>query len=88
MPASQDKPRDILAGVYKHYKGEYYLVLGLAHHSETEERLVIYVPLYTREGPRIAARPLDMFFEEVEIDGTKKPRFEYVGSELSDSFAK
>ncbi len=74
--------RDILAGVYQHYKGQYYLLLGLAHHSETGEQLIVYVPLYTREGPRMAVRPADMFFEEVEVEGLKQPRFKYIGSEM------
>ncbi len=74
--------KDILAGVYKHYKGEYYLVLGLARHTETNEKLVVYIPLYTKEGPRIAVRPVEMFFEEVEVDGVKKPRFQYIGPEM------
>lgn len=83
IESAGNKPRDILAGVYQHYKGEYYLVLGLAHHSETEEKLVVYIPLYLREGPRMAVRPVDMFFEEVEIEGVKQPRFKYLGSEIS-----
>ena len=75
-------PKDILAGVYQHYKGQYYLVLGLAHHSETEEKLVVYIPLYVRKGPRMSVRPLEMFFEEVEVEGIRKPRFKYIGSEM------
>lgn len=78
----KEKQRDIFAGVYQHYKGLYYLVLGLAHHSEREEKLVIYVPLYSQEGPRLAARPVEMFFEEVEINQIKQPRFKYIGSEM------
>lgn len=78
----KDKSRDILAGVYRHYKGEYYLLLGLAHHSETEEEFIVYIPLYTREGPRMAVRPRGMFFEEVEVDGIKQPRFKYIGPEM------
>lgn len=58
--------RDILSGLYQHYKGGYYLVLGLAHHSETMETMVVYVPLYVREGPRMAVRPVEMFFGVVE----------------------
>ena len=74
---------DILAGVYQHYKGQYYLVLGLAHHSETEESMVVYVPLYVREGPRMAVRPAEMFFETVEWpDGQRRPRFRYIGAAM------
>lgn len=74
--------QELKFGVYRHYKGEYYLVLGLAHHSETQERLVVYVPLYVREGPRLAVRPLEMFLEDVEIDGKTIPRFTYIGQEM------
>ena len=74
--------QDILSGVYRHYKGEYYLVLGLARHSETDEKFVVYVPLYTREGPRMSVRPVAMFFEEVEVGSVKQPRFRYIGSEM------
>lgn len=78
----EKKPTDILAGIYQHYKGEYYLLLGLAHHSETEEEFIVYVPLYVREGPRMAIRPKDMFFEEVEFKGVKQPRFKYIGPKI------
>ena len=61
------------AGRYRHYKGGEYQVLELAIHSETEEELVIYRPLYG-EG-RLWARPLAMFVETVEVDGRTVPRF-------------
>lgn len=64
-------------GVYKHYKGHLYLVLGTARHTETEEELVIYVPLYELPGAGLPlqARPRKMWDEMV----SGKPRFEYVG---------
>ena len=64
------------AGVYKHYKGNEYRLIGVAKHSETGEELVIYKTL---DGEQIWARPLKMFTEEVEVEGKKIPRFEYVG---------
>ena len=74
---------DILpTGIYQHYKGKHYLVLGIAQHSETDERLVVYVPLYEHSGAAMSVRPLAMFCEDVEINGEKKPRFRYVGSEM------
>ena len=60
-------------GRYRHYKGGAYEVLGVATHSETEERLVVYRPLYG-EGA-LWVRPLAMFVEWVEVDGERKPRF-------------
>ena len=65
-------------GRYRHYKGKYYSVVGFARHSETEETLVLYVPLYGEGGYWV--RPLAMFTEEVEHEGRRLPRFAYVGS--------
>lgn len=62
-------------GRYRHYKGRDYSVVGFARHSETGETMVLYVPLYGEGGYWV--RPLAMFTEEVEIDGNRRPRFEY-----------
>jgi hypothetical protein len=60
-------------GRYRHYKGQDYIVIGVAKHSETEEELVIYRPDY---GDRaLWVRPLAMFMETVEVDGKQIPRF-------------
>ena len=69
----------LAAGRYRHYKGGEYQVIDVAIHSETEELLVIYRPLYG-EG-RLWARPLDMFVETVELDGEQVPRFAMIDSE-------
>lgn len=61
---------------YKHYKGNEYLVLYLAKHSETEENMVVYQALYGERG--IWVRPLSMFEENVEINGKVVQRFEEV----------
>lgn len=66
-------------GKYKHYKGKEYEVVGIARHSETLEELVVYKALYQAEGENLWVRPLKMFLEEVEIDGKKMPRFEFLG---------
>ena len=68
---------ELKKGRYKHYKGNYYEVLGTARHSETEEWMVVYKTLYGEFSTWV--RPYDMFFEEVEVDGKMVPRFEYVG---------
>lgn len=70
------------AGVYQHYKGKKYLVIGTARHSETGERMVVYVPLYEHDGDGMAVRPLLMFIEAVpdpKGSGTEVPRFRYIG---------
>ena len=66
-------------GKYKHYKGKEYEVIGIARHSETLEELVVYRALYQTEGENLWVRPLKMFLEEVEIEGKKMPRFEFLG---------
>ncbi|MDP5052922.1 MAG: DUF1653 domain-containing protein [Congregibacter sp.] len=64
-------------GRYRHYKGADYEVIGVVRHSETEEFLALYRPLY---GDRaLWVRPLDMFEENVEIDGESRPRFAWLG---------
>ena len=60
-------------GIYQHYKGERYEVLGLARHSETEEELVVYRALYGEHG--LWVRPYRMFVEEVSVNGASLPRF-------------
>ena len=71
-------------GAYRHYKGKFYEVIGIARHSETLEELVLYKALYETEFGRDAlwVRPRKMFFEEVEIDGKKIPRFQFTGKNV------
>jgi len=62
-------------GRYRHYKGNYYDVIGVARHSETEQALVVYRPQYGEKA--LWVRPLDMFNESVMVDGIAVPRFAY-----------
>jgi len=64
---------DPAPGRYRHFKGGEYEVLGVARHSETDERLVVYRPLYSDGG--LWVRPAAMFLEAVEYDGRTVPRF-------------
>lgn len=76
--------------VYRHFKGNYYFVENVAYHSETQERMVVYKPLYNREDSRtLWVRPEKMFLEEIpqrpdNITG-QKHRFELVEN-LSKNF--
>lgn len=64
-------------GLYRHYKGKNYSVLGFATHSETGETMVLYVPLYGEGGYWV--RPLQMFLEKLEYQGRQVDRFQYIG---------
>jgi hypothetical protein len=70
---------NIPLGRYRHYKGRFYEVTGLARHSETEEWHVVYRALYGDFGLWI--RPAAMFVESVEVEGRRVLRFERVGGE-------
>lgn len=63
----------IQKGKYTHYKGGEYEVIDTVIHSETEELLVLYRPLYGEA--KLWVRPYEMFFEMVSIDGNEVPRF-------------
>ena len=61
---------------YKHFKGNEYLVLHVAKHSESQEEMVVYKRLYGDGG--IWVRPLEMFMEKVERDAKVFNRFEEI----------
>lgn len=63
-------------GRYQHFKGNFYQVLHIAKHSETEESYVVYQPEY---GDReIWIRPLCMFDEKIEREGKTLKRFTFI----------
>ncbi len=77
--------------VYRHFKGNYYFVENVALDSETQERMVVYKPLYDREDSMIWVRKEKMFLEEIperpdNITG-QKHRFEFC-EELSKNYIK
>lgn len=65
-------------GLYRHYKGNLYHVLGMCRHSETLETLVMYQSLYGDFGYWV--RPKEVFESTVTIDGHEEPRFKFVRS--------
>lgn len=60
-------------GMYRHYKGLLYQVVGTVRHSESLEPMTLYRALYGEQG--LWVRPAAMFNEDVEIDGVRQPRF-------------
>ena len=68
---------EIQPGRYRHFKGGEYEVIGVARHSETMEKLVVYRALYGERG--LWVRPAGMWLETVERDGQRLPRFAYLG---------
>lgn len=77
-PIEQKSPKNaapltVTPGRYRHFKGNEYEVTGIATHSETGEKLVVYKALYGEQG--LWVRPYDMFIETVEQNGQRVPRF-------------
>lgn len=64
--------------IYRHFKGDYYIVVGIAKHSETEEEMVVYRQLYG--AGELWVRPMSLFISEVDHkkypDVKQKYRFE------------
>ena len=69
--------QELKTGRYRHYKNKEYTVLGVAYHSETEEKMVLYRQEYGEHN--LWVRPFKMFFENVTVDSQTVPRFAYVG---------
>jgi len=71
-----ERAKNLELGIYEHYKGNKYKVIGVVNHSETTEELVLYQALYGEYG--LWVRPLKMFLENVEINGEMIPRFKFI----------
>ncbi|MEX0962699.1 MAG: DUF1653 domain-containing protein [Pseudohongiellaceae bacterium] len=75
------KDRVFKKGRYRHFKGNEYEVVELAHHSETQEPMVVYRALYGECG--LWVRPLAMFFETIVRDGKNIERFSFIGDDTA-----
>ncbi len=71
-------------GIYEHYKKKQYEVIGVARDSDTLEEFVVYRALYDSEefgNNALWIRSKAEFLEDVEIDGKRVPRFQYISGE-------
>jgi hypothetical protein len=71
------KKDNFKTGIYRHYKGNEYEVIGVATHSETTEKLVVYRTLYGNFD--LWVRPFSTFVETVRIKEEEIPRFKFIG---------
>ena len=63
-------------GLYEHYKGNRYQVLGVGCNTEAHEYYVVYSPEHPKaDSPEMWLRPYDMFVETIELNGQTIPRF-------------
>jgi hypothetical protein len=67
-------------GIYKHYKGNFYQVIGVASHTESGEHLVVYQALYG--DYQLWVRPKTMFCEVVTYNDQRVNRFSFINSPL------
>lgn len=77
FPEFSDKAKNFRVGVYEHYKGNQYRALQVVCHHENFEEWVVYLALY--DDGRCFIRPLQEFLEDVEVNGVKRARFQYIG---------
>lgn len=76
MNAANANEPEMKLGMYRHYKGPLYKLIGTATHSESFEKMALYIPQYGAGGYWV--RPLAMFCETIEFEGKTVPRFEWV----------
>lgn len=69
--------QNLKPGIYRHFKGGEYELIGIVTHSETMEKMVLYRALYGEK--EVWVRPLSMWTETVEKDGLLMRRFTYIG---------
>lgn len=75
--------KELKRGIYRHYKGDEYLVLDEALSSDTKEELIIYKSL--KDG-KVWTREKEEFLEHVETEEGEKPRFEFIRDNDEDSW--
>jgi len=74
---------ELKKGIYRHYKGGEYRVIGEARSTAAEQKLVVYESLRDKQ---IWLRPSSEFLSEVEVAGKKKLRFEWLREDETESW--
>ena len=81
-----------IGGIYRHFKGNYYFVEDIAYDSETQERMVVYKPIYERnDKKKLWVRPEKMFLSEIpeRPDNITGQKYRFVlCEELEKNFLK
>ncbi|MBP7189695.1 MAG: DUF1653 domain-containing protein [Rickettsiaceae bacterium] len=70
-------------GIYEHYSGKRYQVIGVARNSETHQEFVVYQTLYDDFG--LWLRPVEIFSETLEIKGVPVPRFKFISNGVAEA---
>lgn len=74
----------VIGGTYKHFKGDHYKVIGIASHSETLEKMVVYKATYGNGD--LWVRPYNLFCGKVVREGKEFDRFVYLGDDLRSTY--
>lgn len=74
LPELSEEAKNFKPGTFRHYKGGMYRALMVARNSEDPtQEMIVYQSI--EDPSKVWVRPFKMFFESVEVDGTKKLRF-------------
>ena len=76
LPPWSEAAKNVKPGIYRHFKGGEIRVVGIAHHTETFEEMVVYHHTDGKQG--LWVRPLVMWLEHVDRDGYSGPRFRFI----------
>ena len=77
IPLPENAPK--IGEVYQHYKGDFYEIVSLALHSNDDEWMAVYKPLYENPDANLFTRPFREWNEEIEWEGKMIVRFTKVG---------